>query len=103
MIDLFPIMSCVGVIIFFVSKYRKTLKKLNKTQIMGVFISYILTAIIAGICIYYGGAFLTERFQNEWIKLIIRFSVVIVTLWLAILTLNHILQKITKGIFPKIT
>ncbi|WP_121610015.1 hypothetical protein [Mesobacillus foraminis] len=102
MIDLFPMMSCVGVIIFFVSKYRKTLKKLNKTQIMGVFISYILTVIIAGICIYYGGAFLTERFQNEWIRLIIRFSVVLVTLWLAIVTLNHILQKITKGIFPKI-
>lgn len=102
MSDIFSIIGCVGVVIYFVSKQSEALAKLNKIQKIGVLISYIMTILIAGICIYYGSSFLTERFQNGFLILAIRFTIVIITLWLAIFTLNCLLQKITKGIFPKI-
>ena len=101
--DIFSIIGCVGVVIYFISKHSETLAKLNKIQKISVLISYIITTIIAGVCIYYGGALLTERFQNGFLILIIRITVVMITLWFAIFILNRILQKITKGIFPKIT
>ena len=101
--DILSIIGCVGVIIYFVSKHSEALAKLNKMQKISVLISYTITTLSAGICIYYGGALLTERFQNDFLILIIRFTVVMITLWLAIFTLNRILGKITKGIFPKIT
>lgn len=103
MSDIFSIIVCLGVVIYFVFKHSEALAKLNKIQKIGVLISYIITTLIAGICIYYGGSFLTERFQNGFLILIIRFTVVIITLWLAIFILNCLLQRITKGIFPKIT
>lgn len=101
--DILSIIGCVGVVICFILKHSETLAKLNKKQKIGVLMSYITTTLIAGICIYYGGAFLIERFQNELLIFIIRSAVVIITLGIAILTLNRILQKITKGIFSKIT
>jgi len=61
--DIFSIIACVGVVIYFVSKH----------------------------------------FQNGFLILIIRFTVVIITLSLAIFTLNGLLQRITKGILLKIT
>ena len=103
MSDIFSIISCVGVVIYFVSKHSEALAKLNKMKKIGVLISYIITTLIAGICIYYGGAFLTEHFQNGFLLFIIRFTVVMVTLWLAIFTLNWLFQRMTKGNFPKIT
>lgn len=103
MSDIFSIISCVGVVIYFISKHREALAKLHKMQKIGVFISYTMTTLMAGISIYYGGAFLTEHYQSEFLLFIIRFIVVIITLWLAIFTLNWLVQRMTKGIFPKIT
>ncbi|WP_338786077.1 hypothetical protein [Metabacillus sp. FJAT-53654] len=101
--DILSIIGYIGVVICFILKHSETFAKLNKMQKIGVLMSYITTTIIAGICIYYGGALLIERFQNEFLIFIIPFAVVIITLGLAIVTLNRILQKITKGIFSKIT
>jgi hypothetical protein len=101
--DLFSFISCIGVVIYFLSKHREDLGKLNKIQKIGVFISYTMTIIISGICIHYGGSILTERFQNGFLIFIIQILVVIVTLWVAISLLNRVLQKITNGIFSKIT
>jgi hypothetical protein len=101
--DILSIIGCVGVIIYFVSKHSEALTKLNKMQKVGVLISYIMTTLIAGVCIYYGSSFLTEPFQNGFLLLIIRFAVVMITLWFAVFILNRLLQRITKGIFPKIT
>lgn len=101
--NIFSIIGCIGVVFYFVSKHSEALAKLNKIQKISVLISYILTTIVAAMCIYYGGAFLTEHFQNEFLRFIIRFTVVLLTLGLAIFILNRLLQKITKGIFPKIT
>ncbi len=103
MSDILSIIGCVGVVIYFVSKHSEALAKLNKMQKICVVISYIITILSVGICIYYGGALLTERFQNNFLILIIRFTVVMITMWLAIFTLNRILRKITTGIFPRIT
>lgn len=97
------IIACISFVIYFFLKYGDILSKLNKRQKFGVFISYFSTTILAGICIYYGGAFLTEPFQNWFIKLLIRLTIILVILWLAISILNQVLHKITKGIFPKIT
>ena len=58
---------------------------------------------ISGICIYDGGSFLTEHIQNKFLLLIIQIIVVMIILWVAIFILNRLLQKITKGVFPKIT
>lgn len=101
--SIFSIIMGIGVVIHFILKYGDILSKLNKRQKFGVFISYFFTILLAGICIYYGGAFLTEPFQNGFIKFLIRLTIVLVTLWLAISILNQVLHKITKGIFPKIT
>ena len=101
--DLFSIICCIGVVIYFLYKYREALAQLNKIQKIGVFISYMMTIFISAICIYYGGSFLTEHIQNEFLLLIIHIIVVIITLWVAIFILNRLLQKITKGVFPKIT
>lgn len=103
MSDIFSIIACIGVVILFVSKHREALVKLNKIQKTGVLISFIMTTLIAGFCIYYGSSFLMERFQNGFLILIIRLAVLMITLWFAIFVLNRILQKVTKGIFPKIT
>ena len=101
--DLFSIISCIGVLVYFLSKHSEALAKLNKIQKIGVFISCMMTIFISAICVYYGGSFLTDGFQNEFLKLIIQLIVVMVTLWVAIFILNLILQKITKGILQKIT
>ncbi|MEK5233834.1 hypothetical protein MHB42_19250 [Lysinibacillus sp. FSL K6-0232] len=101
--DIFSIIAFVAVAIYFLSKHSEALEKFNKMQKIGVLISYIMTTIVAGICIHYGGSFLTEPFQNGFLILIIRFAVVMIVLWLAVFTLNHILQKITNGIIQKIT
>ncbi|MFZ0444357.1 MAG: hypothetical protein WAM95_06930 [Bacillus sp. (in: firmicutes)] len=46
---------------------------------------------------------MTEHIQNEFLLLIIQIIVIMITLWVAIFILNRLLQKITKGVFPKIT
>ncbi|MEN0658080.1 hypothetical protein NST11_01430 [Caldifermentibacillus hisashii] len=101
--SVFSILAAIGVVIHFIFKYDDILSKLSKRQKFGVFISYFSTILLAGICIYYGGAFLTEPIQNGFIKFFIRLTIVLVTLWLAVSILNQVLHKITKGIFPKIT
>ena len=63
----------------------------------------MMTIFISAICIYYGGSFLTEHIQNKFLLLIIQIIVVMITLWVAIFILNRLLQKITKGVFQKIT
>ncbi|MGJ9384465.1 hypothetical protein [Salipaludibacillus sp. CF4.18] len=80
MSDIFSLFSWVGVVIYFVSKHSETLAKLNKTQKIGVFISYILATLTTGISIYFGSSFLTKSFQNEFLIVIIRLSVVLITL-----------------------
>lgn len=103
MSDIFPIIVFVGVVLYFVIKYGEAFAKLNNIQRFGVVISFIMTTMITGFWIYYGSAFLVQHFQNGILIFIIRVIVVIFSLWLAVFTLNYILQKITKGIFPKIT
>ena len=93
--DLFSIICCIGVVIYFLYKYREALAKLNKIQKIGVFISYMMTIFISAICIYDGGSFLTEHIQNEFLLLIIQIIVVMIILWVAIFILNRLLQKIT--------
>ncbi|MEK6452713.1 hypothetical protein [Caldifermentibacillus hisashii] len=97
------IIAVTAFVIYLFLKYGDILSKLSKRQKFGVFISYFSTILLAGICIYYGGAFLTEPIQNGFIKFFIRLTIVLVTLWLAVSILNQVLHKITKGIFPKIT
>ncbi len=48
-------------------------------------------------------SFLTKHIQNVFLILIIQVIVVMITLWVAIFILNRLLQKITKGVFQKIT
>jgi hypothetical protein len=96
------IIAVTAFVIYLFLKYGDILSKLNKGQKFGVFISYFSAALLAGICIYYGGAFLTEPFQNGFIKLLIRLTIILVILRLTIFILNQVLYKITKGIFPKI-
>ncbi len=100
--SVFSILAAIGVVIHFIFKYDDILSKLSKRQKFGVFISYFSTILLAGICIYYGGAFLTEPFQYGFIKLLIRLTTILVILRLTIFILNQVLYKITKGIFPKI-
>ncbi|TSI02552.1 hypothetical protein [Lysinibacillus sp. BW-2-10] len=100
---IFTVLSFVGVIIYFQIKDSKALANLNIMQRIGVLMSFLITTIIIECCIYYGTSFLTEHIQNGFLIWIIRVTVVIITLWLAVFILNYILQKITNGIFPKIT
>ncbi|MDQ0216650.1 NhaP-type Na+/H+ or K+/H+ antiporter [Oikeobacillus pervagus] len=95
--------SCIGVVIYFTNKYRDVLAKMTAIQKIGIFISYAITTLISAAFIYYGGRLLTAPFQNGLLIFIIRFAVVIVVLRPLIITLNWVLQKITNGIFPKIT
>ena len=69
MSDIFSIIGCVGVVIYFVSKHSEALAKLNKIQKIGVLISYIMTTLIAGICIYYGSCIINRTF-SKWISYI---------------------------------
>ena len=62
----------------------------------------MMTIFISAICIYYGGSFLTEHIQNEFLLLIIQIIVVMITLWVAIFILNRLFKKY-KGSFQKIT
>lgn len=101
--DILSIIVFVGVVIYFVTKYGEAFAKLNNMQKFGVIFSFMMITMVTGFCVYYGSSFLVEHFQNGFLILIIRVTVVIVSLWLAIFMLNFILQKITKGIFPKIT
>lgn len=101
--DIFSIIAFAAVVIYFLSKHSESIAKLNKMQIIGVIISFILTTLIAGNCIYYGTSFLVVHFQNRILLFIIRVIVVITSLWLAVFALNYLLQRISKGNFTKIT
>lgn len=101
--EIFSVIAFVGVVLYFVTKYGEAFAQLNNMQKFGVVISFIMTTIVTGFGIYYGSSFLVEHFQNGFFILITRVTVVIVLLWLAAFTLNYLLQKITKGVFPKIT
>lgn len=101
--SIFSIITFIGVIVLFVVKYREAFSKLNKLQKVGVIVSYIIIITGAGICIYYGTALITAKIENRLLELIIDIIVVVATLALAVSTLNQLLNKITKGVFPKIS
>lgn len=66
---IFSIIAFAGVVIYFLSKHSEALAKINKMQKIGGLITFIITKLIAGNCIYYGTSFLVEHFQNHFLYL----------------------------------
>lgn len=97
--EVLSIIGIIGVVIYFITKHRETLEKLNIIQKIGILITYMITSLITGFIIYYGGAYLKEWLESGIILTIIQFAFIIIILFIAITILNRILKIITKGVF----
>lgn len=84
-----------------ISENKKVLKALSKNQLVGVGLSYILSILIAFVCIYYGGNWIAGYIPNEIIKFLIQVMIILLTLYLCVSMLNKTLKKITKGVLPE--
>ncbi|WP_010096243.1 hypothetical protein [Ornithinibacillus scapharcae] len=97
--NVLSVLGIIGVVIYFITKHRETLEKLTKMQNIGILFTYIITSLIAGCVIYYGGAMMKEWFKSGILLTIIQFVYLIIVLSIAIYMLNRILRIITKGSF----
>ena len=98
--DIFKILLFIITLIYVIAKNRKIFKELTKSQVFGVVISYLAVIFIAFILIYFGGNWVAGHFSNTIFKYVVFFAVVCISLYLCIILLNKILQKITNSILP---
>ncbi|QUW20606.1 hypothetical protein JSQ81_12155 [Sporosarcina sp. Marseille-Q4063] len=85
-------------------KNRDTLrayKKLSKTQLLGVVITFIFTVVIATTLIFYGKNWIAGKFSNIFLESFI-FVVIFFFVFYFIGTISDkVMNKITKGALPK--
>ena len=95
--DIIKILLSIVLMIIVILKNRKMFKKLTKSQIFGVGVSYLIAIFLAFILIYFGGNWVTGHFSNTLFKYMVFLVVVCVSLYLCVSILNKVLQKITNG------
>lgn len=76
-------------------------KKLNKAQLLGVAINFILTVIVATVLIFYGGNWIAGQFSNIFLKTSVFAFIVLLVLYFIGSLSNKAMSKITHGILPK--
>ena len=96
----FKILLAIITLVYVISKNKKILKQLTKSQIFGVVISFLAVIFLAFFLIYFGGNWVAGHFSNTLFKYVIFFAVVCVSLYLCINVLNKVLDKITNSILP---
>jgi len=94
--DILMLVIFVLISIYIIFKNRNLLKGLTKFQISGVLISYLITIVLAFICIYYGGNWLAGFFTNFILRLIIKIIVIYIVLAICVNLLNKVTTKFTK-------
>ncbi|MCM3180605.1 hypothetical protein [Cytobacillus horneckiae] len=97
--DIFPIISFVVVIIYFISKHKEVLKKLSNKQKLGMAVSYIAAISGAASCIIIGGKFLKSVLSNQFVITIFGMALIVVTLFITSFILNIVIKKLTGGQF----
>ncbi|GGI12943.1 hypothetical protein [Gottfriedia solisilvae] len=96
--DIFMLVMFVVITIYILFKNRNLLKELTILQIIGLLISYIITAGLAFVCIYYGGNWLAGFFSSFILRIIIKIIVIYTVLAVCVNILNKVTTKVTKGI-----
>ncbi|AXI00934.1 hypothetical protein DV702_15185 [Sporosarcina sp. PTS2304] len=85
-------------------KNRETLKeykKLSKTQLLGVIITFIFTVGTSTALIVYGKNLIEGKFQSPFLEAFI-FLVILFFVFISIGTISDkAMKKITKGVLPK--
>lgn len=89
------------VVISIIKRHKADLGKLTKLQLSGGVASFLIAILIAFICIYYIGNYITDYIHHRVLRTIVEVLIIIVTLSFCRTMLWKALHKITKGIFPK--
>ncbi|PIC74484.1 hypothetical protein [Sporosarcina sp. P17b] len=85
-------------------KNKETLrefKKLNKSQLLGVFLTLIFDIIVVTTLIYYGRNWIMEQFTNIFLQALSFLVIVFLVLILIGKLSDKVVNKITNGILPK--
>ena len=88
----------IGTIVYKIRSNEETVKQLSTKQKVGVGVIFIATVAFATICIYFGGNWLVSFLDEGVFKTVVKYTIVIVVLYIAVSTMYRAMHKITKGI-----
>lgn len=99
--DLVFLTLFIIVVIYNIVKNRKLLKELTILQFFGTGVSYLAAILLAFVCIYDGGNWISGFVSNRFLEITVQFATIGFTLIFCGYILPFLLKRLTNGVLPK--